>query len=769
MEPELEPMPIGSQKRDLAWKHCQMFKIDNRVRLKCIYCGKMFSGGGIHRIKEHLAGHKGNGATCPRVHPDVRHIMRQSLDGSIVRMKKKQKMTEETAHLLLPPNEAETYTPQCEAINGLQLLAAPNPVESNLVLTMKEEEGATENNNSERWKRVAVGDPSSASLGEARPIRDLSLQLTKGNDQVHMAIGRFLYDAGVPLDAVSSVYFQPMIDAIALEGPGLKPPTYHDLRGWILKNSVEEVKKIVDQYQGTWGRTGCSVLADEWTAEGGKILINILVYCPEGTMFLKSVDASEIIRSPAALYELLKEVVEDVGVQHVLQVVTDSAEHYIEAGKSLTETFPTIYWTPCSARCIDLMLEDFGKFEWVNAILEQAKSVTRFVYNHIEVLNMMQRYTHGKDLIQPAVTRSATNFTILQSMVSLKDSLQAMVTSQEWMDSSYSKNPDGLELIDAIYSQSFWSSCVTIIHLTDPLLHVLRIVGSKKRPAMGYIYEAIYRAKGAIKRELVERKDYLTYWNVVDYRWNRQLRRHLHAAGFYLNPKCFYSIEGDVPNEIMSGMLDCIERLVPDTKIQDKITKELNSYKNAAGDLGRKMAIRARHTMLPVEWWSTYGGGCPNLARLAIRILSQTCSANGFKQNQISFKQFHHQRRNRIEHQRLSDLIFVQYNLRSRLLLHRKNKELDALDPISFDNIDTVEDWVTEKENPSAEYGDSDWRALVQPAANTMLPLSPNDESEGFVAGFEDDEIHNGVKVEDENDIETQLEDDGDGELGHRT
>ncbi|XP_043697120.1 uncharacterized protein LOC122647875 [Telopea speciosissima] len=767
MESELEPMPIGSQKRDLAWKHCQMFKIENRIRLKCIYCGKMFSGGGIHRIKEHLAGQKGNGATCPRVHPDVRHIMRQSLDGSMVRMKKKQKIAEETANQLMITNEVEAYNPHCEAITGLQLLAAPNSGETNLGLSAKEEEGMTDRS-SERWKRGAVGDPSSAPL-VTHPIRELTLGLTRGKDQVHMAIGRFLYDAGVPLDTVNSVYFQPMVDAIASEGPGFKPPSYHDLRGWILKNSVEEVNKVVDQYKGTWGRTGCSVLADEWTVEAGKILINFLVYCPEGTMFLKSVDASDIIRSPIALYELLKEVVEDVGVQHVLQVITDSAENYIEAGRLLTETFPTIYWTPCSARCIDLMLEDFGKFEWINATLEQAKSITRFVYNHVEVLNMMRRYTYGKDLIQPAITRSATNFTILQGMVSLKNSLQAMVTSQEWMDSPYPKNPDGLALIDVIYSQAFWSSCVTIIRLTDPLLRVSRIVGSERRPAMGYIYEAMYRAKEAIKKELVEKKDYLAYWNVIDHRWNRQLHRPLHAAGFYLNPKCFYSIEGDVPNEIMSGMLDCIERLVPDTKIQDKITKELTSYKNAVGDLGRKMAIRARNTMLPVEWWSTYGGGCPSLARLAIRILSQTCSAIGFKQSQISFRQIHHQRRNHIEHQRLSDLIFVQHNLRLRQMLHRKNKELDALDPISFDTMGTIQDWVTEKEKLLAEYGGSDWKALVQPAANTMLAVSPNDETEGLVAGFEDDEIHNGVKDDGDNDTENQLEDDGDGDLGDQT
>ena len=57
---------------------------------------------------------------------------------------------------------------------------------------------------------------------------------------LHMAIGRFLYDIGASLDAVNSAYFQPMVEAIALGGSEVVLPSCHDLRGWVLKNSVEE-------------------------------------------------------------------------------------------------------------------------------------------------------------------------------------------------------------------------------------------------------------------------------------------------------------------------------------------------------------------------------------------------------------------------------------------------------------------------------------------------------------------------------------------------
>lgn len=599
MASSLEPVPITSQKHDPAWKHCQMFKNGDRVQLRCIYCSKLFKGGGIHRIKEHLAGQKGNASTCLRVPPDVRVLMQQSLDGVVVKKRNRQKLDEEITNINpRPHSELDSLSHPSDGNSALQF-GVPDTLEPSSSLLMIQEQGTTSSRSTERRKR---GRGKTSSVHDAVALtNNVVLGSKKVNSNIHMAIGRFLYDIGAPLDAVNSAYFQPMVDAIASEGSVVVLPSYHDLRGWILKNSVEEVRNDIEKYRATWERTGCSILVDEWRMEISRVLLSFLVQCPEGTVFLKSVDDSNIMNSSDALYELLKTVVEEVGVTHVLQVITGTEEQYIVAGRRLTETFPNLYWAPCAARCIDLILEDFGNIDWINVIIEQARSITRFVYNHSMVLNMVRRYTFGNDIVVPGITRFATDFTTLKRLVDLKHNLQAMVTSQEWLDCSYSKKSAGLEILDLISSQSFWSSCLQIVSLTNPLLRVLRIVSSEKRPAMGYIYAGIYRAKESIKKELGKREDYMIYWNIIDHRWERQWNLPLHAAGFYLNPKFFYSIEGDIHNDILSGMFDCIERLVPDTKIQDKIIKEINSYKTTAGDFGRKMAIRTRDTLLPGE------------------------------------------------------------------------------------------------------------------------------------------------------------------------
>jgi transposase len=64
------------------------------------------------------------------------------------------------------------------------------------------------------------------------------------------------------------------------------------------------------------------------------------------------------------------------------------------------------------------------------------------------------------------------------------------------------------------------------------------------------------------------------------------------------------------------------------------------------------------------QWWESYGTDAPHLKKLAIRILSQTCSASGCERNWSVFEHIHSKKRNRLEHQKLNDLVFVRYNLR---------------------------------------------------------------------------------------------------------
>lgn len=260
MGSNLEPIPITSQKHDPAWKHCQMFKNGERVQLKCVYCGKIFKGGGIHRIKEHLAGQKGNAATCLQVPSDVRHMMQQSLDGVVVKKRKKQKIAEEITNL--NPVSSEIGFFDKDVNTGMELTGVSDAIDPVSSLLVSGEDGMRKKGGERRKRRRGRGR---GSVTNAKAIVTMSsgMPLSGGkrtNDHIHMAIGRFLYDIGASLDAVNSAYFQLMVQAIASGGSEVVVPSYHDLRGWVLKNSVEEVKNDVDKHRATWERDRKSVV-----------------------------------------------------------------------------------------------------------------------------------------------------------------------------------------------------------------------------------------------------------------------------------------------------------------------------------------------------------------------------------------------------------------------------------------------------------------------------------------------------------------------------
>ena len=133
------------------------------------------------------------------------------------------------------------------------------------------------------------------------------------------------------------------------------------------------------------------------------------------------------------------------------------------------------------------------------------------------------------------------------------------------------------------------------------MVRVLRLVDGDENP-MGYIYEAMDRAKEAIKSYY--KGDSLKFdpiWEIVDRRWNNQLHQPIHAAGYFLNPSFLFSESFSDPNgEVMEGLTTCIQRMEPEVAVRDLIVREMDIYREATGNLfSSELAVRGRTTLPP--------------------------------------------------------------------------------------------------------------------------------------------------------------------------
>ena len=73
-----------------------------------------------------------------------------------------------------------------------------------------------------------------------------------------------------------------------------------------------------------------------------------------------------------------------------------------------------------------------------------------------------------------------------------------MFVCDEWHECRYSKREDGRAIARLVYLNSFWEGMEEVCSISEPFVKVLRLVDGDK-PTMPYLYEAMDRAKEAIR------------------------------------------------------------------------------------------------------------------------------------------------------------------------------------------------------------------------------------------------------------------------------
>lgn len=71
----------------------------------------------------------------------------------------------------------------------------------------------------------------------------------------------------------------------------------------------------------------------------------------------------------------------------------------------------------------------------------------------------MRQHTSERDILRPAPTWFATNFIALQSILAQNDALRAMVTSWEWIGSTYVKDSKAKKFVEQILDSFLETMC----------------------------------------------------------------------------------------------------------------------------------------------------------------------------------------------------------------------------------------------------------------------------------------------------------------------
>ncbi|XP_019195923.1 PREDICTED: uncharacterized protein LOC109189760 [Ipomoea nil] len=285
-------------------------------------------------------------------------------------------------------------------------------------------------------------------------------------------------------------------------------------------------------------------MLDGWTDKMNRHLINFFVNSSEGTFFLESIDASSESHDAKMLARLLETKIEEIGKENVVQVVTDNGANYKAAGRLLEERIPTLFLTPCTANCLDLMLEDIGRLIDFKQKIESAMCITTFIYRHGRILNAMRELTGGKDLVRLGVTRFVTSILTLQSLYKQKKALQTLFISEHWSGSKLSNTQAGERVCDSVLSTSFWSGVEDCIKASQPILVVLRIVNGGETSTMAEVSMAMATAKKKLNKSFANQPILLSkLMDIVEERWQDQMEVKLYGASLFLNPSKYFDLK----------------------------------------------------------------------------------------------------------------------------------------------------------------------------------------------------------------------------------
>ncbi|RZB42743.1 hypothetical protein D0Y65_053358 [Glycine soja] len=400
---------------DIGWKHGTDV-LGNGKKVKCNYCSKI-NNRGIFRFKHHLAGTRWDFEPCASVPEEVKMLMMNVVAEVANASEKRRKLN----------NIHE------EGTEGVE-------VESNSSQSGIQRKGmlAFKGRGKVKFVQASGGEGVQATLDQLYKKGD--------KDKVDDQCAEFWYTSAIPFNVIKNPAFAKFCDMVGRYGVGYKPPSYHDIREKLLKRAVAKTDVMLQEFRND----------------------------PKGTVFLYSLDTSDISKTADKVLKMLDDVVDFVGEENVVQVITDNAANYKAAGELLMHKRENLYWTPCAAHCIDLIFEDFEKHLKVHqTTITKGRRITTYIYGRTMLISIMKKFTNGRDLIRPGMTRFATTYLTLACLHELKASLMSMFSSEEWKTSKFETSQEGRKVQNMALDSRFWKNITMCLKVAAPLMVAL--------------------------------------------------------------------------------------------------------------------------------------------------------------------------------------------------------------------------------------------------------------------------------------------------------
>ncbi|KAE8712652.1 hypothetical protein F3Y22_tig00110239pilonHSYRG00274 [Hibiscus syriacus] len=304
----------------------------HRNNVRCEFCDKVIKGG-ITRLKEHLPAKKGNVAPWPNVSAEKYNVEEQELV-------KIQLMYLGEVVLLDLENSEDHSVPLILKEVGVNI--------SGVILTFLELD----------WQ---IWIPFSKNQKSSKQPKLAASFLKNAKVKLGKAISKLILHEALPTRIVELPFLQPILQVAVEVGKSVRGPSTYEVTGVYLEEEFREIQERVKEFKSIWEERSVTIMCDRWKGTRNQHIINFLIYSPRDTIFRKSIAASNITYRTAEYYfDIMEKMVDEIGENFIVQFVTDNEVTIKAGGKMLMQNRRHMYWSACSAHCLDLILEEIG-------------------------------------------------------------------------------------------------------------------------------------------------------------------------------------------------------------------------------------------------------------------------------------------------------------------------------------------------------------------------------------------------------------------------
>ncbi|XP_038891577.1 uncharacterized protein LOC120080967 [Benincasa hispida] len=376
-------------------------------------------------------------------------------------------------------------------------------------------------------------------------------------DQVDSEIARMFCSSGLSFHLARNPHYVNAFSLVTNNAlSGYITPEYNKLSTILLQKEKTNIERLLQSVKSTWSQKGVSIASDGWSDSQRRPLINFMEITEGGPMFLKAVDCSGETKDKYFIANLMKEVINEVGHENVIQIITDNAANCKGAGQIIESQFPSIVWTPCVVHTLNLALKNicaarninsnqhvFAEFSWISEISNDVMFVKHFIMNHSMRLAMFNEFVSLK-LLAVAETRFSSTIIILRRFKLIKGGLQTVVISNKWGCYREDDMVKARSVKKLVLNDIWWDKIDYILFFTTTIYDMIRDCDTDK-PCLHLVYDIwdtmIEKVKVAIyKHEGKHPDESSSFYGVVHQilidRWNKN-NTPLHCLAHSLNPR----------------------------------------------------------------------------------------------------------------------------------------------------------------------------------------------------------------------------------------